>query len=151
MRILFRKPSNQPLQLMEVENELKPIQDLIGGYLQVVDIGQKVICILDEEGMLKGCSPNYYHDMYGMILGNVIFCGVDGGEFTSLTDKQIEYVADYIGFPIERVESMHKVIVKDKATNEVKREFEFKTLEEANEYNEWLVTIINELHTTEVV
>lgn len=100
MRILFREPSNQPLKMMEVENELEPIQKLIGGYLQMIPIGHEVVCILDEEGRLKELGNNFYHDIYGGIVGNVLFCSMGDGDFDSLTDEQIEYVEEYIGFPV---------------------------------------------------
>jgi hypothetical protein len=100
MKILFREPLNKPLKLMKIENKLKPIQELIGGYLQVVKIRKDILCIYDEEGLLKGLDNNYFNDEYGWIVGNVVFCGEDGAEFTSLTNEQIKFIEDYIGCPI---------------------------------------------------
>ena len=102
MKILFREPLNQPLQLMEIEDDFVEIINLIGGYFQAIDIGQGVTCLLDEEGMLKGLRNNFYHDDYGWILGKVMFCSTKGEDFVSLTEEQIKYVAKYIGFPIKK-------------------------------------------------
>lgn len=102
IKVLFRAPVNQPLKLMEIENELDVLQKLIGGYIQVIEIGHNVLCILDEEGRFKESKNNFYHDRYGWIIGNVIFCNQSGEDFTSLTDEQIKFVKKYIGFPIEK-------------------------------------------------
>lgn len=102
MRVLFREPVNQPLQLLEIENELEPIRKLIGGHTEVLLIREDILGIIDEEGLLKGKNKNFYDDNYGWIVGNVIFCGAneDAVEFQSLTDEQIDFIREYIGFPV---------------------------------------------------
>jgi len=102
MKILFREPVNQPLQLREVDDNYRELQKLIGGYFQAIDIGQGVTCLLDEEGRIKGLDNNFFHDKYGWILGNVVFCSTGGEEYISLTDAQLKYVSKYLGFPIKK-------------------------------------------------
>ena len=100
MKILFREPSNQPLKLMEIENDVEPIQKLIGGYFTAFPIRQDILCICDEEGINKSLETNFVDDRNDEILGNVIFCGKDGDEFNSLSKGQIDFVEEYIGFPV---------------------------------------------------
>lgn len=101
MRVLFREPVNQPLRLIEVENDVESIQKLIGGYFAVIKIREDICCIFDEDGMLKMLPTNYYIDEYGWIVGNVLFCSFEESELTSLNDEQIKFIKDYIGFPVE--------------------------------------------------
>jgi len=101
MKILFRKPINKPLQAMEIEDGLKPLQKLVGGYVKLIPIADEIVCLCDEEGGLKDLGNNFFHDTYGWIVGNCIFCSTVNNEFASLTDKQIKYVSKYIGFPVE--------------------------------------------------
>lgn len=102
MKVLFREPINQPLQVIEIADEFRVIQKLVGGYFQAIDIGQGITCLLDEDGRSKGLGNNFFHDKYGWIIGNVIFLGTKGEDFISLTDAQIKYLVKYIGFPLKK-------------------------------------------------
>lgn len=98
MKILFREPLNQPMKLMEIGSSVEDVQKIIGGYVHLIYLEKNVWCLIDEDGIAKGLENNFYHDQFGPILGNVVFCGAD---FTSLNVAQLEYVKEYIGFPIK--------------------------------------------------
>ena len=43
---------------LEYEVELKKLQDLVGGYIEVVDLGRRRVLIINEEGKLKHLPEN---------------------------------------------------------------------------------------------
>ena len=48
MKILYKKPGEAP-EIRDVANDLETLQDLVGGYIETVTVGNMVI-ICNEEG-----------------------------------------------------------------------------------------------------
>lgn len=94
MKILFKEP-NRPFEVKEIENNLETLQQLVGGYIEVVPYKDNIVIICDEEGKLKGKEINISFS-YDVIAGNCLFVGTNEGDFTSLTDKQIEEIIEEI-------------------------------------------------------
>ena len=89
---LLVKPYELPEEI-EFENTLEAKQHLVGGYIECVypTNDDSVVFICNEEGKINGMKLNRYigHDI---IAGPFLILGDDyeNGEFTSLTDVQIE-------------------------------------------------------------
>ena len=88
MRIAIKKPG-QPIEIKEVENELRALQEIAGGYIQCVNIFDNVLCVCNEEGKLKDLPANFVLGN-DVIVGNVFFCAAGDEDFESLNDEQIE-------------------------------------------------------------
>lgn len=105
MKVVVVEP-RKPAYIKEIENELEPMQEIVGGYIEVVcpfDSCTALICneegrgvlppnrflrtlpILDDDGNFIGGG-----EIYDIIAGTFFICGIDGSEFCSLTDEQIE-------------------------------------------------------------
>lgn len=71
-----------------IDNTWEALADIVGGFIEFVNIpyGMKIVC--DDEGKLKGRWPNvcYAGDW---IVGDIVFVNTDGPDTVSLTDKQI--------------------------------------------------------------
>lgn len=81
------KRADETEEMVNVTNELKDLQALVGGYIQPVSIGAGILMVCDEEGKCKGSTPNL--DLGDdIIVGDVFFCGIKDGEFTSLSIEQ---------------------------------------------------------------
>lgn len=102
MKALLAKPGRDPKEV-EVENELHTLQQIVGGYIEVRPYvaGSKIIC--NEEGKLLGLPLNRLYRIYysaefpavmDYICGDFLIVGVDGEEFCSLTDEQIEIIME---------------------------------------------------------
>ena len=52
MQILMYRTGKNP-KVTEVENELHALQDIVGGNIEVLGLGEGYILVLDEEGRLK--------------------------------------------------------------------------------------------------
>ena len=67
----------------EIENTLEALQEIVGGYIEVVPLTFDDIIICNEEGKLYGMPLNFKTPVHD-IVGTVIICGDDGEEFTDV-------------------------------------------------------------------
>ena len=99
MKILYKKPGEAP-EIREVENDLKPLQDLVGGYIETVKVGDVVI-ICNEEGKVKGLPINFLVNANGYIdaiVGPAIFCRSNKWDFTDIRDEDVEAIKNLMGW-----------------------------------------------------
>lgn len=94
------KKANQEAQVIEIEQSLKMLQQLVGGYIEMVECPgvDKVDIILNEEGKLLDLPMNIALPEYEDIaFGDIVFAGVNhqDGDTISLTDGQIINVLLY--------------------------------------------------------
>ena len=89
MRVIVKKVQDPYLCITEIEDELDVLQGIVGGLIECISIGNNIDMVCNEEGKLIGLEP---HIMVNndIVCGDVFFVGVDGAEFVSLTDEQIE-------------------------------------------------------------
>jgi len=89
MRVLYKAPGEAP-RTMVIPNELGVLQQLVGGYIEVVKIG-RILIIVNEEGKLEQLEKNFRVEVYDdTIHGSAVFVRANGAEFDSLTGKDIE-------------------------------------------------------------
>lgn len=100
MRVLVREPINQPLQLKEIEGTLEDFQELVGEFIEIVPMTDDIVCICNEKGASLGLGNNFYGDRLGWVVGTCVFTSTKDTDFASLSDKQIGYISEYIGFPV---------------------------------------------------
>ena len=89
MKVIVKRP-NQKSEVIEISNELEKLQQLVGGYIETIPYKNNIIILLDEEGRLKDSEDNIVVSKYGMLVGNIVFIGTEGEDFTSLTEAQIQ-------------------------------------------------------------
>ena len=90
MKVLRKKPGFN-LEVIEVENELRDLQEAVGGNIQTVPFVNDIIILCDEEGKIKSKMPNFPYNG-DLIVGDVLFIGTALGEFRSLNSTEIELV-----------------------------------------------------------
>lgn len=89
MRVLYKAPGEAP-RTMVIPNELGVLQQLVGGYIEVVKLG-RILIIVNEEGKLEQLEKNFRVEVYDdTICGSAVFVRANGAEFDSLTGKDIE-------------------------------------------------------------
>ena len=94
---------NEQPRVEEIENNIKAFQNFVGGRVQALQIGEGLVMLLNEEGKIMGLNPNFLCDtIHDVIVGDVIFVGNDGEDFTSLTRDQASKVVDYIEYSTVR-------------------------------------------------
>lgn len=95
-KIVVIEPTKQPEIREMPELTLEIMQEIVGGYIQVVDCGKNILLVCDEEGKLKEKEFNFITSS-DIIVGTVFFCKGEGSEMIGLTDFQIKVVMDFLG------------------------------------------------------
>lgn len=89
MRVLIIEPMKEP-HVVDIENDLKSMQDLVGGQIEVINLEDDIVMVDNEEGKLIGLEGNRRVGR-DIIAGTFFLCGSnDEGEFVSLTEEQID-------------------------------------------------------------
>lgn len=86
----------QPAAVEEHHLTLEAMQRLVGGYVESVPLGDGIFLSCHEEGKLQGLPPNF--SLPGdVIVGDVFFCRIKGGDEASLTDNDIKRIRATLG------------------------------------------------------
>ena len=95
MRILKLHQSGR-LEVKSIKNELKALQNEVGGYIETVSIFEDadLAVIVDEEGALKMRGKNPF---IPGLRGDVIICGVRGDAFTSVPPFKLKGLVSMFG------------------------------------------------------
>lgn len=92
MKVLYKEPGKAPRSLV-IPNDLKTLQDLVGGYIETVRVADSAVLIMNEEGKLRGLAPNFFLGaIEDVIVGPVVIAGTNGDEFCSLTTHDSEVI-----------------------------------------------------------
>ena len=93
MRVVYKMPGAKAA-IKEIPNELRYLQQLVGGYIETVRLSEHLVLICNEEGKLGGLEPNIYvQSISDIVCGPVIFVGVKGDQFVSLNKGDAEHLA----------------------------------------------------------
>ena len=93
MRVLMIEPMKEPY-VVDIGNDLKSMQDVVGGLIEVINLEDDIVMVDNEEGKLIGLEGNRRVGR-DIIAGTFFLCGSnDEGEFVSLTEEQIDKYTD---------------------------------------------------------
>lgn len=116
IKVLAIRPACKP-EVVEIDNELKAFQSFVGGYIQVLypwkdEVG--IIC--NDEGKFCGVELNraLRNDegkVYDIIAGDFLIAGLDGEDFGSLSDQQIEQYSKRFAVPEQFVNVDGKLLI----------------------------------------
>lgn len=87
MRVI-KKEAGRRAQVVEIENDLKPLQEAVGGYIECVTLPNRMCIICNEEGRLMGLPFNTIFAGIPLV-GTFLIVGVDGEDFTDVPDKYV--------------------------------------------------------------
>lgn len=85
------KITNGKAVQLDTDLELKTLQSLVGGCIEVVyPFEDPVALICNEEGKLQGLSPNfalsYQNKVYDVVAGTCLICGISEESLSGLTE-----------------------------------------------------------------
>lgn len=100
MKIMLYKAGLAP-EFTEIENTLKSMQAVVGGYIQVVNLTPHLALICDEEGKLKGKPASYVLCENGrhpsdVLVGDFFICRVSGEDFTDIAPGDEDISAYFV-------------------------------------------------------
>ncbi len=87
IEVIVKRPGEDP-ERKTIKNDLKELQEIVGGHIETVTVLENVILICNEEGLIRGLPYNF--TWLGMpIVGPAIFCGIDedGESFWDLPEE----------------------------------------------------------------
>ena len=110
MKVLFIKSPDGNPEPIEIRNELKDLQNLVGGYIEVIHpFRDNVAVLLNESGKILGLPVNRMlidresGIIVDVLVGNIVLVGVSDDNFISLTAEQIEKYSIVFGHESKKV------------------------------------------------
>lgn len=92
IKVVIFEPG-KPGRIDFIQNKLKNMQRVVGGYIESVHLTRELVCICNEEGRLLGLPENRRG-----ICGTFFVAQDDGGEeLASLTREQADMVLRFMG------------------------------------------------------
>lgn len=90
IKALKKSPEDKTFRRVMVRNDLKRMQDHVGGNIEAVRLGENLIVICNEEGRIKGLP---YNCRLGRIefVGPILMVGEDGEEFGDLSEDALRF------------------------------------------------------------
>lgn len=103
MKVIIKEP-RKTHEIRKIENNLETYRKIINCktiHVVQVPFNPDIAIILDDNGKLLGKTPNFwrYNDI---IVGTVIFAGIDGEDLVDLTDEQINIINSYLKYTMFR-------------------------------------------------
>jgi len=135
IRVLVKEPYKEPY-LKEIEDTLENLQEIVGGYIECVEMpGQRNVDLyVNEEGKLDRQKGNFWLPEYeDCVVGTCFMVGADPeeGELVSITDKQVEDCKKYIKkyeltkeYDLYRDFRLLEIIMKSRYKNSLKKDTE---------------------------
>jgi hypothetical protein len=97
IQLVVKEPGAPP-RTTTAGNDLRSLQQLVGGLIEVVEVGGGVVLVVNEEGKLEGLPPNLYCPRVGdWLLGPVLAVARDPddeGDFQGFSDAEAQQVLD---------------------------------------------------------
>ena len=95
MRVIRKRPGQVP-QIVDVENTLESLQFEVDGWIEAVTFAEDACEICNEEGRIQGLPFNL--ELMGILFfGTILIVGVDGENFTDLSDAGVELMMREMG------------------------------------------------------
>lgn len=88
MKIVVKKANELP-EVKEIKGTLENLKEIVGGYIECINVFDNILCVCNEEGKLLGLPVNFLF-MNDVIVGDVFFCAGGEEDFESLNDEQVE-------------------------------------------------------------
>ena len=94
--VIVCRPKEKPVR-EEIKNDLKSLQDLVGGHIECINGPAGTIIVLNEEGKLLGLPMNFsiIHDA---LLGTVVFVDrhPNGEDFASIPESKEDMIKKFV-------------------------------------------------------
>ena len=83
VRAIIKEPNDLFGHVKEIKNELRELQDIVGGYIETVMLRPGLIVVCNEEGLINDMPFNCRVGQI-MFFGTIIVLGAEGEEFTDV-------------------------------------------------------------------
>lgn len=98
MKVLYKLPGFPP-KVRDVDNDLKTFQQMVGGNIEAVGIGDDITVLCNEEGKFLSLPPNFYVERIDdMIVGPAVFVRTEGEDFIDMNENDINWICIRLGW-----------------------------------------------------
>ena len=59
IKVIIKRPDEAYGHIAHINNDLKTLQETVGGYIEAVEIGDNVVLICNEDGKNLGLESNF--------------------------------------------------------------------------------------------
>ena len=73
--------TNGAIEIKHIKNELRDLENEVGGYIEKIKLFDDLILLVDDEGALKRRSINPF---FTTIRGDIIVCRIKGEEYAGI-------------------------------------------------------------------
>lgn len=84
-------PADRAPYVTNIENTLRNMQNIVGGYIEARAISTDVVAVFNEEGRIRGLPENMSFCFPGHC-GDIFMCGVDGDEFADIPESARKFL-----------------------------------------------------------
>ena len=81
--------------ITEIEDKIDVLQQIVGGYIEVLSIDNEFLVVMDDEGKLKN-KPCYALICGEPIAGDFFICARDGEDFADITKGTLDLAEKYM-------------------------------------------------------
>ena len=99
IKVLMVEPMKHP-EVVLLENDLKGLQEAVGGLIEIINLEEKVCLLCNDEGKLIDL-PGNRRIGDDIIAGVFYICGSDEEDLCSLAEDKLEYYKDLFFEPEE--------------------------------------------------
>lgn len=100
MKVVLKEPGEMP-KLIEIDGKLETLQELVGGNIEHVGLTDRLGMLCNDEGKLKGEPYNFYlAAINDNIVGNAVFIGEDGEDFTDIDREDVKMLAHVMPYMV---------------------------------------------------
>lgn len=90
MKVLLVEPA-KAARPVEMKNDLHEMQQMVGGPIQALYPWEEPVALVcNDEGKNMGLPLNHVLGDYDVIAGTFFVCGIEGENFCSLTEEQMQ-------------------------------------------------------------
>ena len=90
MQVVLVEPG-KAARITEIGEDLQDMQEIVGGLIQALypwEDPAAIVC--NDEGKIMGLPLNRVLEDYDIITGTFFICGIQGENFSSLTEQQLQ-------------------------------------------------------------
>ena len=95
MKVVVKRPG-KPAAVKVIDGSLESMQDIVGGYIETFHIAQNVLCVVNEEGLVRDLPFNFTAPPF-FVYGTAFFCGQQGEDMVGLDEGWIDTILNHFG------------------------------------------------------
>lgn len=93
MKVVVKEP-RKPAAVKVIDGSLESMQDIVGGYIEAFHVAQNVLCVVNEDGLIRDLPFNFTAPPF-FVYGTAFFCGQQGEDMVGLDDGWIDTILNH--------------------------------------------------------